>query len=82
MATPVKIARTTRGLRDALFDEMDALSSGKSNPHVASAKAKLAVQIINTTRLEIEYHKFITEQPPANKMVAVDLKPIALGKSA
>lgn len=72
--------RTTKGLRDALFDELDSLSSGKSTPHIASAKAKLAVQIINTTRLEIEFHKFIQECPEnANRIV--DLKPIALGKA-
>src|SRR5690242_17940575 len=46
--------RTTKGLCNCLFDELDMIRNGKSNPHQAAAVAKLAVQIINTKRLEIE----------------------------
>lgn len=52
--------RTSAGLCDALFQEFDLLRSGQSDPHRASAVAKLAVQIINTKRLEIDaatFHK-------------------------
>ena len=52
--------RTSAGLCEALFEEFDLLRNGKSDPHRASAVAKLAVQIINTKKLEIEaaaFHK-------------------------
>ena len=52
--------RTSAGLCDALFQEFDLLRNGQSDPHRASAVAKLAVQIINTKRLEIDaaaFHK-------------------------
>jgi hypothetical protein len=50
----VTTERTTSGLIDMLFSEIDLLRNGKSNPHRASALAKLAVQVINTARLEID----------------------------
>jgi hypothetical protein len=46
--------RTSSGLCEALFQEFDLLRSGKSDAHRAGAVAKLAVQIINTKKLEIE----------------------------
>jgi hypothetical protein len=50
--------RTSAGLCDALFQEFDLLRNGQSDPHRASAVAKLAVQIINTKRLEIDAATF------------------------
>tara|TARA_R110000803_G_scaffold15030_1_gene41744 strand:+ start:223 stop:468 length:246 start_codon:yes stop_codon:yes gene_type:complete len=47
--------RTSIGLRDALFDELDALRDGTSNPQKSQATAKLAVQIINSVKMEIDY---------------------------
>lgn len=55
-ATP----RTSAGLCEALFQEFDLLRAGISDPHRASAVAKLAVQIINTKRLEIEAAQLYT----------------------
>jgi hypothetical protein len=52
--------KTSAGLCDALFEEFDLLRNGLSDPHRAAAVAKLAVQIINTKKLEIEaaaFHK-------------------------
>jgi len=50
--------RTSTGLCEALFQEFDALRSGASDHHRAAAVAKLAVQIINTKRLEIDAAQF------------------------
>lgn len=50
--------QTSAGLCQALFEEFDLLRNGLSNPHRAGAVAKLAVQIINTKRLEIEAAQF------------------------
>jgi hypothetical protein len=50
--------RTSQGLCEALFQEFDLLRAGKIDHHRASAVAKLAVQIINTKRLEIDAGQF------------------------
>lgn len=50
--------RTSAGLCEALFQEFDMLRAGLSDHHRAAAVAKLAVQIINTKRLEIDAAQF------------------------
>jgi hypothetical protein len=53
-------AMTSAGLCEALFEEFDLLRNGLSDASRASAVSKLAVQIINTKKLEIEaaaFHK-------------------------
>lgn len=51
------MARDTSTLRDILFDELDALRDGTSDPKRAQAVAKLSAQIISTAKVELEYHK-------------------------
>jgi len=53
------VDRTSLGLRNALFDEMDALRAGTSTPQRACAIAKLAVQIIGSVQMDIEYQKHV-----------------------
>jgi len=79
METIDDVERTTFGLRDALFDEMDALRRGTSTPQRASAVSKLAVQIINSANMEIEYQKLAAE----NKQIEGQLlaSPVLLGSS-
>lgn len=48
------ISRTSEGLRDAIFDEIDAVRNGVSNPTRANAVAKLASGIVETVRMELE----------------------------
>lgn len=52
--TETAIARTNAGLRDALFDEIDAIRAGTSNPTRANAVAKTAATIIDSARLDLE----------------------------
>lgn len=81
MATaPKRIDRSSRGLRDALFDELDALRAGKSNHQRATAVAKLASQVIDSAKMEIEYQKYILSKPNHNG--ALLTSPISLGKAA
>lgn len=47
--------RTTAGLRDILFDEIDALRKPKGNPHRALAVSALAKQIISTAEMELRF---------------------------
>ncbi len=52
-----KVERTSAGLRDALFDELDSIRSGESNATRANAVAKLAGSVVDTVRMEIEVQK-------------------------
>lgn len=75
------ITRTGAGLREAIFDEMDALRNGSSNPTRANAVAKLAGSIVETVRMEIEVQRFsrqIPDNAPAIDSV-IGGKPLALG---
>lgn len=53
------VSRTSAGLRDALFDEIDALRSGSSNPTRANAVAKLASGVVDTVRMELDVQKHL-----------------------
>lgn len=55
--------RTADDLREMLFAEIAALRSGLSDHTRAAAVAKLAAQIVNVTRLEIDHAKLVSEDP-------------------
>lgn len=59
------IIRTSAGLRDAIFDEIDAIRAGTSNPTRANAVAKLATGIVETVRMEIEVQRHLRQNPGA-----------------
>lgn len=54
MATK-KNARTTEGLRNILFEEIEELRSPESDPQKSMAVANIAKQIINTAKVELEF---------------------------
>lgn len=58
--------RTSSGLKDALFDELDNLRNGKSTPQHARAVSGLINNVIATTRLEMDYASSLTKHaiPP------------------
>jgi hypothetical protein len=53
-----KITRTSEGLRNALFDEMDNLRSGTSDTKRASMVAKLANTIVSVAKVEMEHARY------------------------
>lgn len=53
------IIRTSLGLRDALFDEIDMLRDGTSTPQRATAISKISTQIVQTVRLELEHQRYL-----------------------
>lgn len=53
------ISRSTSGLRNALFDEMEALRGGSSNAQRARSIAMMANSILQSVQVEIEYHKYV-----------------------
>jgi hypothetical protein len=69
--------RTSRGLRDTLFDELDMLRNGESDPLRAAAVAKLAVQIINTAMIEVHLSRTDLSVERADK--ALRVRPVQLG---
>lgn len=52
-------ARTTEGLRDILFDEIERMQTPDGDPQRALSVANLAKQIINTAKVELEFHRTI-----------------------
>ena len=70
--------RTSAGLRNALFDELDALRSGTSNAQKANAVAKLADQIIATVNMELQVAKHVRALPPGTEEAAHLPAPIDL----
>jgi hypothetical protein len=53
--------RTSIGLRDALFDEIDSLREGISNPARARSLAMLANTALKSVEVEIEFHKYVSD---------------------
>lgn len=74
--------RTSAGLRDALFDELDNLRNGSTNPAKANAVAKLADQVIATVKMELDVQKHIAKHKPDASKPAELPSPVALGKVA
>jgi uncharacterized membrane protein len=58
--TMPEIDRTGQGLRDALFDEIDMIRSGKGDRRRAVAIAALAGRVMETVKVEIEYAKQVS----------------------
>jgi hypothetical protein len=55
LKTDRNIARTSAGLREVLFKELEDIRAGRSDLHRARAVASLASQIIASVRMEIEF---------------------------
>ena len=56
------IPKTTEGLRDALFDEINALRAGTSNPQQARALCQLADKVIDSIRVQIQYGRLLNDK--------------------
>lgn len=73
------VVRTSAGLRDALFDELDRMRSGETNATNANAVARLADQVVNTVHMELEVHRHLARLPDA-KIAAISMpEPLGLG---
>lgn len=79
---PAPVSRSSAGLRDAIFDEIDAIRDGTGNPTRANAVAKLAAGIVETVRMEIEVQRFASSaagKPQTSLEISALPKPLALG---
>lgn len=54
------IPKTTEGLRDALFDEINLLRQNKTTPNRARALSQLARDVIDSIRVQIQYQRLMT----------------------
>lgn len=68
---PKRSTRTTQGLRDALFDELDELRGPDGNPEKSMAVANLAKQIINTAKVELDFQRLISQQAEAGTPITL-----------
>ena len=57
-----KTKRTTNGLREVLFEQIDGLINGSITPQQAKAVSGLASQVVSVTRLEMEAARFISDE--------------------
>lgn len=77
------VIRTSAGLREAIFDEIDGIRAGNSNPTRANAVAKLATTVVETVRMELEVQRHLRNTPAASKdapeLRAALSVPLALG---
>ena len=53
-----KIQRTSGGLRNCLFDEIDGVRDGSSSPARARAVSSLVNTTLKSVLMEIEYQKY------------------------
>jgi hypothetical protein len=80
--TSAPVNRTSAGLRDAIFDEIDAIRNGTSNPTRANAVAKLATGIVETVRMELEVQRHLRQSVGAKVVERTESvlgSPISLG---
>lgn len=59
------VDRSSAGLRNALFDEIDALRRGEGDPQRAMAVAKLAQNILATAKMEYQVSREKLPTTPA-----------------
>ena len=59
--TSTPIIRNSAGLRDAIFDEIDGIRMGSSNPTRANAVAKLATVIVDSVRMDVEVQRHLRQ---------------------
>lgn len=74
------VVRSSKGLQDVLFDEMDSVRNGSTTPQSARAVVAIANGIISSARLEMDHARFISSQraEPGDGFVA-SAQPVLLG---
>lgn len=72
------IERTSVGLRDALFDELDLLRSGEGNAQRAQAVAKLSAQIVSSVKMELDFARFANAASGTGAIAKTSKQPTAL----
>lgn len=58
----MNIERTSKGLANTLFDELEKLKRGDSTPQQSRSVAALANTICAVSRLEMDYARFVSSE--------------------
>lgn len=61
MSNLAKTKQTSKGLRDTLFFELDRLRNDKITPQKARELSRVAQQILQSVKLEIEAARFVND---------------------
>lgn len=77
-----KLKRTSQGLRDVLFDEIEELRNGNGDPTKSMAVANLAKQIINTAKVELDFHRQIAQHAEQGRPIKMGTLPLGSGNAA
>ena len=78
--------RTSAGLRNAVFDEIDFLRNGTSNPSRARSIAMLANTVLKSVEVEIEFNKYVSDISKHDSVAKLGIlelgtKPIGLAEN-
>jgi hypothetical protein len=73
------VERTSRGLAQAMFEELDLLRNGESTPQQARAKASVANTVCALSRVEMDFSRFVTENHKTIENDASGLKALPMG---
>lgn len=82
MSDEKKVTRSSKGLQDALFEEMDDVRSGKTTPQSSRAVVAIANGIISSARLEMDHARFISSQRAEPGDGVASAQPVLLGTQA
>jgi hypothetical protein len=55
------VPKTSEGLRDALFDEINGLRAGTTSPQKARAISLLASHVIDSLRVQIQHGRLLLD---------------------
>lgn len=76
-----KPKRTSQGLRDILFDEIEELRKGNGDPTKSMAVANLAKQIINTAKIELDFHRQIAQHAAEGNTIKMGTLELGSGRA-
>lgn len=77
---PAPIERTTAGLRDFLFHELDAFVRGATTPERIRSVTQVSNAIIDSARLELEFARLIKTRGKGSNRSAMP-RPVRLVKA-
>lgn len=76
------VSRSSQGLRDILFDEIEELRTGSGDPQKSMAVANLAKQIVNTAKIELDFHRQMAQHAAEGTPVKMGSLQLGSGPAA
>lgn len=73
--------RTSQGLRDMLFDEIDLLREGKSSAQRANAIGRLAAGVVDSVKMELDMAKYLNGRKAAPGPELLAMPGVTLGSA-